>query len=205
MTEKLPIESGCADYVICQEGIEHLSDQLLAMREFNRILKPEGRLVITTPNISHLRARLSHFLVESHLYNCLPPSEVDAIWFSGSGEKELYFGHVFLIGAQRLRILAKLAGFRIAKIHPVRISWGSVFVGVLYPLLLLVNLFAYVRSVMRHKEAEPAWKRSVYWEIFKLNVNPTIQFGKHVFVEFEKEAELSEVASGFYKKLGTAG
>lgn len=43
--------------VLCGELIEHLfSDPMHLMSEINRILKPGGNLVLTTPNISSLRA-----------------------------------------------------------------------------------------------------------------------------------------------------
>ena len=49
ISEELPIRSGYADIVLFQEGIEHLSDQLHALKEVNRILKPGGSLIITHP------------------------------------------------------------------------------------------------------------------------------------------------------------
>ena len=39
LAEQLPIEDESADMLICQEGIEHLQDQLAVLKEFNRVLK----------------------------------------------------------------------------------------------------------------------------------------------------------------------
>jgi SAM-dependent methyltransferase len=45
------------DTVLCCELIEHLpSDPMHMMAEINRILKPDGHLVLTTPNIVSARA-----------------------------------------------------------------------------------------------------------------------------------------------------
>jgi glycosyltransferase involved in cell wall biosynthesis/SAM-dependent methyltransferase len=45
------------DTVLCCELLEHLfSDPMHMMAELNRILKPGGHLVLTTPNITNLRA-----------------------------------------------------------------------------------------------------------------------------------------------------
>jgi SAM-dependent methyltransferase len=45
------------DTVLCCELLEHLfSDPMHMMAELNRILKPGGYLVLTTPNITNLRA-----------------------------------------------------------------------------------------------------------------------------------------------------
>src|SRR5687768_2006351 len=47
LNEQLPIADAHADYVLFQEGIEHLPNQLFALQEMNRILKPGGRLLLT--------------------------------------------------------------------------------------------------------------------------------------------------------------
>jgi SAM-dependent methyltransferase len=52
-----PYADGHFDTVLCCELIEHLpTDPMHMMSEINRILKPGGHLVITTPNIASLRA-----------------------------------------------------------------------------------------------------------------------------------------------------
>lgn len=190
LQQPLPIEDNHADYVLCQEGVEHLPNQLFALRELNRILKNHGVLIVTTPNVSHLRAKVSHVLLESEMYNRFAENELNGLWFSNSND--MYYGHMFLVGIQRLRVLARVAGFRIRKIHPVKISYSSLALVFLYPLILLMNLFAYYLSYRRDKHIDVETKRVVYREIMKLNLHPTILFGKHLFIEFEKEKELRE-------------
>jgi len=52
-----PYEDESFDTVLCCELIEHLfTDPMHMMSEINRILKPGGHLVLTTPNIGSLRA-----------------------------------------------------------------------------------------------------------------------------------------------------
>ncbi|HZL56360.1 MAG TPA: glycosyltransferase [Bryobacteraceae bacterium] len=52
-----PYADGAFDTVMCCELIEHLfEDPMHMMSEINRILKPGGHLVLTTPNIGSLRA-----------------------------------------------------------------------------------------------------------------------------------------------------
>lgn len=123
----LPVGNESADVLICQEGIEHFSDQYESLREFNRVLKPDGLLLITTPNYSNLRARMSYLLSESERFNSImPPNELDSIWMSQQDiTDEIYFGHIFLIGIQKLRVLAKLSGFKIKRYHPTRIKSTS--------------------------------------------------------------------------------
>jgi glycosyltransferase involved in cell wall biosynthesis/SAM-dependent methyltransferase len=55
--DAFPYDDGYFSTVLCCELIEHLSeDPMHMMAEINRILRPAGRLVLTTPNIVSLRA-----------------------------------------------------------------------------------------------------------------------------------------------------
>ncbi len=50
------------DYVVSVEGLEHLERPALAVREFGRVLKPYGLLLVTTPNVVSLRSRIKFLL-----------------------------------------------------------------------------------------------------------------------------------------------
>ena len=204
LCERLPIDDGRGDYAICQEGIEHLPNQVAAFREFNRILKKGGTLVVTAPGFSHLRARMSYLLHEGNRTNRLPPNETSAIWLSGEG-REVYFGHLFLPGIQHLRMLGKIAGMDIVHVHRTPLSNTSLLLGWLYPLIACASLFAYYREMRRKRELSKSWKREIYREILRLNLNPKVLFCKHLFVEFRKTHELSEVADLFHENLAPAG
>jgi len=41
----------CFDEVFCFEVLEHLESPIVALREFKRVLKPDGEIVMTIPNI----------------------------------------------------------------------------------------------------------------------------------------------------------
>jgi SAM-dependent methyltransferase len=47
---RLPFASGCFDIVVSRSVIEHLSDPPVVFREFSRILRPGGILIMVTPN-----------------------------------------------------------------------------------------------------------------------------------------------------------
>ncbi len=59
---------GSFDLVLCLDVIEHLSfdDQLRALDEMQRLLRPGGTLLLSVPNLAHLASRLS-FLVRGKL------------------------------------------------------------------------------------------------------------------------------------------
>ena len=52
----LPFLDKCFDTIVCSEVIEHLENPEKALKEFNRVLRPRGKLVLTAPNISLLWA-----------------------------------------------------------------------------------------------------------------------------------------------------
>lgn len=55
--DQFPYEDQYFATVLCCEVIEHLKeDPMHMMREINRVLKPDGTLVLTTPNATSLRA-----------------------------------------------------------------------------------------------------------------------------------------------------
>ncbi len=197
IAEKIPVNDSYADCVLCQEGIEHFSDQLKAFREFNRVLKRGGRLIVTTPSYSNLKAKLSYLLFETEYCNKLmPPNEIDSIWMSDKSiTDEIYFGHIFLIGIQKLRLLAKLAGFKIAEVNFMRLNKTSlVFFPLLYPFILVSSYFTYWRWMRKNKNVPGEIKKRVYKEQLAVNINPKILLDEHLFVVFEKVDELDQIA-----------
>ncbi len=193
LSQTLPIDDKHADYVICQEGVEHLEDQLHMFKEFNRILKKKGTLILTTPNYSNLKSRVSYFLSESeYAYRMMPPNEIDSVWFSENNK--MYYGHIFLIGIQKLKLLGRLAGFRIRKVHTLRVHRTSLLLMFLfYPFILAANVLSYLRAMKKKKDMDIGIKRRVYGESLRYNIDPKILSGRFMLVEFEKDNELDEV------------
>lgn len=199
INEGIPMADGSADFLICQEGIEHFTDQFKSLKEFSRVLKKGGTCLITTPNYSNLRSRLSYFLSESERFNSImPPNEIDSIWMNNQEiSQEVYFGHVFLIGIQKLRVLASLSGFAIEKIHFVRVKNTSVLLLLLnYPFILLSNTITYLKNRNKSKGYDMQFQRNLYKEIYHLSINPKILVDGHLFVEFKKVQEAGNVMQG---------
>lgn len=61
VAEHLPYPDKTFDIVVAAELIEHLLDQTTFLSECNRVLKPGGNLIISTPNILSLKSRLQFF------------------------------------------------------------------------------------------------------------------------------------------------
>jgi SAM-dependent methyltransferase len=64
----LPYPDGSFDRALCLDVLEHLSfaEQPVALAELHRILKPEGELLVSVPNLAHLQSRV-HFLLRGRL------------------------------------------------------------------------------------------------------------------------------------------
>jgi ubiquinone/menaquinone biosynthesis C-methylase UbiE len=61
-SEEIPFADSFFDAAICLDILEHLVDPVHALAEINRVLKPEGLLGITTPNIAFVISRLALLL-----------------------------------------------------------------------------------------------------------------------------------------------
>jgi SAM-dependent methyltransferase len=196
INEGLPVANAHADYLICQEGIEHFSDQSKTFREFNRVLKMGGQVILTTPSYSNLKARFSYMLMETEFFNKLmPPNEIDSVWMADSSvSKEVYHGHIFLLGVQKLRVLARLNGFKIVEMPFVRWSKTSMLLfPIFYPMILLSSYWTYKKSLRKKPEIPQEIKRKVYQEQLKMAINPKILLDEHIFMVFEKDTESEHI------------
>ena len=122
--EKLPFEDSEFQVVLHSEGIEHCSCQLQLLKEFWRVLKPGGNLLITTPNILNLRARLSFLLNGHYSFARGPILESAQIW-DASEDGRVYIGHVFCVNYFSLRFMLRLIGFTNIKVFTAKYSFSS--------------------------------------------------------------------------------
>lgn len=186
LNNPLPFPDESFDFVLCQEGIEHVGGQDRVLREFSRILKPGGRLLLTTPNYSNLKSKMSYLLTESEAYGrIMPPNERDSIWLSAphkdQSEPEIYFGHVFLTGILRLRLFGITSGLYIKRLHASRVNYTSLFwFPLLYPLILFFSWKTQRRMIRK------TGNRALAKELMRMMINPSVLLQNHLLLEFEK-------------------
>jgi len=196
LADPLPLAEESVDYIICQEGIEHVPNQLKVLEEFNRVLKKGGVLLITTPNYSNLRSRMANFFLESDYWKRMPPTEIDSIWFAENESSKLYFGHLFLLGVQRFKSLLTFAGFSPSLEIKTDTSNTSFLLGLLlYPLLVVVTLLSNMIYRGENGHIELSQRRDILWERVKLNLSPKTLFNKHIFWVLHKEFSRDEVVA----------
>jgi len=99
----LPYEDGIFDLVTFTEVVEHLEHYRLIIREAQRVLKPGGLLVVTTPNILNLKSRI-RFLMTG-FWNLFGPLHVGETAIESAG------GHITPISYFYLAHALLNAGF----------------------------------------------------------------------------------------------
>lgn len=195
LSQKLPVEDESIDYIHCQEGIEHVPNQLFVLEEFNRVLKKDGILIITTPNYSHLRARMANFFFETDLSKRMPPTEIDSVWFADNSPK-VYFGHVFLIGVQKLQTLLTIAGFKTERRMRSDLGNTSILLSFFfYPFLILSSFKTYFGYLRKNKNVPLSYRKKNLFDRVKLNLSPLTLFNKHIFWEIRKVKKSAEILS----------
>jgi len=130
LNKELPFEDSFFDYVVSIEGIEHLENPFLCVREFARVLKPGGSLIITTPNIMSIKSRTRFFFYSYH----------DFFRFIKLGDDfrhglpEYEHEHINPMTFTELRYALQKAGLEIVKVYTnrfVKAKRWSIF----YPLI----------------------------------------------------------------------
>lgn len=193
LNDGIPVDDSYAEFLICQEGIEHMPDKIALLREFNRVLAIGGTLVVTTPNLSNARGRLWMALVESDSGRRMPVSEIDSLWFTEKETDRLYFGHLFLTTVQHLQTACSITGFEIVERRRTAWSTSAILFGVLmYPLLALGSLFAYAAYKGKNTHIDANIRRRIFRDRLKLNLSPQTLFGKHIFWVLRKDKDVAD-------------
>lgn len=97
-----PLQDASADVVIANQVIEHIIDPVKFCQEIHRVLKPEGRCVITTPNIPYLK-NIAHLLFSGYGPRTAGGNTLDGAWDDG---------HVHYFTHKDLHEIFQHAGFR---------------------------------------------------------------------------------------------
>jgi 2-polyprenyl-3-methyl-5-hydroxy-6-metoxy-1,4-benzoquinol methylase len=170
LSERLPYQDASFEFLSCLEGIEHLEDQFAFVRECWRILRPGGRLLISTPNILGLASRWRFFWTGFFPLATKPMNE---------HRKAPIHDHIHLITYYELRYILRTTGFAIVEVTTDRIRKYGLLHSWAVPVVWLATRLALRR------ETDPRQVRSNA-EIAAHLLSRDLLFGRTLMVVGQK-------------------
>lgn len=128
--EKLPFADDFFDVVIFTDVVEHLISPLVVLKEAKRVLKKDGRLIITVPNFARLANRI----------RMLSGDPLDILHWAKYGDET---EHLHWFTKPKLVYLLRENGFKNIRFIPTGLPYGFIF-----GLLLLPGLGNFLTVVV---------------------------------------------------------
>jgi len=184
MNAILPFEDNTFDAMVCIEGIEHIENPHLLAREANRILKKQGMLYISTPNILSIRSRLSTVLrgypVDLHYMRDMNPST----------GVERPRDHINTIGFLELRYVLTQYGFDVRPPHTNRFQKKhSLF-------------YRFLRLLMAFRGKRAASKDPHIAVVRRMLLSDEVLFGEALILEAVKTKEYGTTRAMAMERAG---
>jgi ubiquinone/menaquinone biosynthesis C-methylase UbiE len=146
---ELPFSDQSFVYVTCLEGLEHIENPQQAMREFARVLKPGGQLIVSVPNILNIEERLK-WLLHGYTSHFKPISRAAAARLQAEYHDRVEIAaHVNPIGYAELRYVLEKYGFEILSVHrdkPKNRTWAY------WPIVAIIKLVSKLTPPQKRAE-----------------------------------------------------
>jgi len=137
----IPVYDSSFDYILCTEVLEHIPYPDMAIKEFSRILKKGGGLILTAPFCSQTHFAPYHFCTGFNIYwyrEILKRYDMNILEFERNGN---YFDFI-LLELVRIPIMFK------------KYSFMNIFSYILYVCILPLVLLIWVLSKITKKSEE---------------------------------------------------
>ncbi|MBN1493320.1 MAG: class I SAM-dependent methyltransferase [Candidatus Omnitrophica bacterium] len=172
VTEVLPFEDNVFDFVVLAEVIEHLRNPYDVVAELTRILKPGGKLVLSTPNILNLKSRIRFLFEGSWEYFREIPLE-----HSQNPREVIWNLHLIPWRYHELEYLLHSSGLSVENIYTSR-----------YEGMLLSFLVPFIKFQLFLKEKRAQKKGAMdYARINAILSSNDILFGEHLVIKAVKK------------------
>ncbi len=145
----LPYPDGAFDYLTSLDGLEHIECPPNAVREFRRLLRSGGHLVVSVPNVLNIEERVKWLLhgYTSH-FKPISSAALAKIREDYAGLDEIAL-HVNPIAYTELRYLLEKNGFQIQGVFRDR---KKARIWLYWPLVALIRLIARLTPERKRRE-----------------------------------------------------
>ena len=165
---ELPFSDHSFDYLTCLEGLEHIENPQQAMREFARVLKPGGHLIVSVPNILNIEERLK-WLLHGYTSHFKPISRAAAARLRGEYDNRVEIAaHVNPIGYSELRYVLEKNDFEIESVHLDKAK-GKAWL--YWPIVAIIKIVAGLTPAAKREER---WTRELSSDEILLGGNTLI-------------------------------
>ena len=154
LNKPAPFADGSFAAVVCVEGLEHLESHWFTLREFHRVLRPGGVLVVATPNPTAAWSRLRFLATGFVQGRRRPPVE-----FGKSPGAQ----HLNLVDFSLLRFMLRATGFELCHYQGLGIQWTAAWFYLLYPLFWPFNWRTYAKAKDPRQKAIHAEVARAMW------------------------------------------
>jgi SAM-dependent methyltransferase len=145
----LPYSAGSFDYITSLDGLEHIDSPPQAFREYRRLLKPNGHLIISVPNILNIEERMKwlFFGYTSH-FKPLSTEARAKITYDCAGKDEIAV-HANPIGYSELRYYLEKNGFVLQGVYRDRVKANQ---WLYLPVVVFIRLLAKLTPEKRRRD-----------------------------------------------------
>ncbi len=119
--QRLPFNDATFDYATFVEGPEHAENPYQAFREFSRVLKPNGKLVVTIPHYTNIEARLRYLMFGT------VEKATSQEYFRNELRGIASMTHITPLTYTQLRFFLEASGLTIEAIHRDKWKWRQLF------------------------------------------------------------------------------